>query len=120
MIVALQKVSNTFCVGNYDSASDKKDCSAESLMKSKDKCEKAARHLGYEFSNVYSIPSPKIYPSKCGWDGGIAYFNQASTQIGPTSTVVGTKGGICTSAEKGISDYPIIQHKPYFIVHHMI
>ena len=101
----MKKVSITFCVGKYDSASAKKDCTAETLIKTEAECEKAARHLGYGFQWGFSIPTNEnqnTYPSKCGWDvAGIARFNKASGNSGPTSLVAATRGGIC--AKKGIN-----------------
>ena len=56
----MKKVSITFCVGKYDSASAKKDCTAETLIKTEAECEKAARHLGYGFQWGFSYLQMKI------------------------------------------------------------
>ena len=89
----------TFYVGQYETASAQKDCTLDSLITTKDDCEKAAGYLGYEFLKDMVIPARDVdsLPSNCIWDiAGYAFFNQPYSKPGANNNITSTTvGAIC-------------------------
>ena len=102
MLETSRNVSISFNAGNYEKLSEKNDCAeANLLIKTQEECKKAAGLLGLTFPDTYSIGQPGRFPSKCGYDTtGMAYFNQANTNPGPTNLVWASNGGICKTKGK--------------------
>ena len=98
-----QNVSISFNAGSYKKVSERKDCEAANLLiTTKDECKKASGLLGLSFQVTYDLPADA--PSKCGYDTqGMAYFNQANKNPGPTSMAGASFGGICKTKRKNYS-----------------